>query len=271
MFLPKQIVIGFPVAAASFQEQADMILKWANQKLSKTVCVANVHMLIEGTQKPDFAKVLHSADLLTPDGMPLVWVMKLLRGQPQDRVAGMELMLSLCQKAQTQNIGVFFVGSTPEILSRIKMRLEQDFPGLTVSGMEALPFRPLTPEEDITLIRQIHASGAGIVMVSLGCPKQEIWMYDHKERIQAVMLGLGGAFPVYAGVQKWAPLWVRQAGCEWLYRLLQEPKRLWKRYAVTIPPFVALACQQVIKTRIKIMLGIPMNEQPIETPSRHTA
>jgi N-acetylglucosaminyldiphosphoundecaprenol N-acetyl-beta-D-mannosaminyltransferase len=271
MFPTKQIVIGFPVAALSFQEQADIILKWASQRLSKVVCVANVHMLIEGTQKPDFAKVLQNADLLTPDGMPLVWVMKLLRGKSQDRVAGMDLMLALCQKAQTHNIGIFFVGSTPEILNCIRLRLRQDFPDLMISGMEALPFRPLTLAEDESIIRQINASGAGIVMVSLGCPKQEKWMHEHKDRIQAVMLGLGGAFPVYAGVQKWAPLWVRQAGCEWLYRLLQEPKRLWKRYAVTIPPFIALACQQVIKTRIKIMLGIPMSEQSLEAPSRHTA
>jgi N-acetylglucosaminyldiphosphoundecaprenol N-acetyl-beta-D-mannosaminyltransferase len=174
-----------------------------------------------------------------------VWMMKLLGVHNQNRVAGMDIFLALCQEASRQNLSVFFVGSQAEILSRIQTHLDKEFPDLCIAGMEPLPFRPITPEEDASLIRKIHESGASIVFVSLGCPKQEIWMSRHKGRIKGVMIGLGGVFPVYAGIQKRAPQWARESGLEWLYRLLQEPKRLWKRYQSTIPPFIYLAVRQL--------------------------
>jgi N-acetylglucosaminyldiphosphoundecaprenol N-acetyl-beta-D-mannosaminyltransferase len=117
--------------------------------------------------------------------------------------------------------------------------------------MEPLPFRPLTQAEDNAIIQKIHDSGAGIVLVSLGCPKQEYWMNQHKDKIQAVMVGLGGVFPVYAGIHKRAPLWIRNLGLEWFYRLIQEPRRLWKRYRTTIPPFIWLAFRQLLSSKLK--------------------
>lgn len=244
-----QTVIGFPVTAIPFNGQIDLILKWASQRMSKVVCVANVHMLMEAHSNRNFATVLEEADLVTPDGMPLVWLMNLLGVANQDRVAGMDILMALCERAHAANVSVFFLGSQPAILDRIRVRLKREFPDLTIAGMEPLPFRPSTVEEDEAIIRKINESGAGLVFVSLGCPKQEIWMHQHKGRIHAVMLGLGGVFPVYAGLQKWAPYWVRRMGFEWIYRLIQEPRRLWGRYYRTIPPFLYLALKQLLLER----------------------
>jgi N-acetylglucosaminyldiphosphoundecaprenol N-acetyl-beta-D-mannosaminyltransferase len=239
-------VIGFPVTAMPFERQIDLMTHWAKEHHSKAVCVANVHMLIEAYQHPDFAEVLHAADLVTPDGMPLVWMLKILGAKDQDRVAGLDILQGLCTAASNSGVSVFFLGSQKLILDRMKVRLEQEFPDLKIAGMEPLPFRPLTPEEDDELIQHVNKSGAGIVFIALGCPKQEAWMSHHKGRIHAVMVGLGGAFPVYAGVHKRAPSLVRSLGFEWLYRLIQEPRRLWGRYRGTIPIFIWLACKQLM-------------------------
>lgn len=248
---PIQSVIGFPVTAIPFDEQIKLILHWADQRISKVVCVANVHMLIEAHSSPDFSAVLKEADLVTPDGMPLVWLMNLMGAVNQDRVAGMDILIALCNQSAAANVSLFFVGSQPAILERMEARLRREFPDLQIAGMEPLPFRALSAEEDAAMIQKINDSGAGIVLVSLGCPKQEIWMHQHKGKIQAVMLGLGGAFPVYAGIKKWAPHWVRRMGFEWCYRLIQEPRRLWRRYYKTIPPFIYLALKQLLFERSK--------------------
>ncbi|MBD2000324.1 WecB/TagA/CpsF family glycosyltransferase [Oculatella sp. FACHB-28] len=245
--LKKVSVVNSPVTASPFDEQIKVILEWASKHLSKVVCVANVHMVTEAYLNQDFSKVLKSADLVTPDGMPLVWMMKLLGVRDQDRVAGLDILLALCKAAPSTDVGLFFVGSETPILDQMRAKLNQEFPDLQIAGMEPLPFRPLTPAEDEALIQKINASGAGVVLVSLGCPKQERWMAEHKDKIHAVMIGLGGAFPVYAGICKRAPRWVREMGLEWFYRLIQEPRRLWKRYSTTIPLFLWLATKQLIK------------------------
>ncbi len=250
--VPVQRVIGSPITALPFTHQIDLMLEWASKRLSKVVCVANVHMLMEAHSKPDFADVLLEADMVTPDGMPLVWLMKLMGERKQDRVAGMDILIALAQRVPLKNVSVFFLGSERKTLENIRKRLKHEFPKIKIAGIEPLPFRPLTPEEDGAIIQKINHSGAGIVFVSLGCPKQEIWMHQHKNQIQAVMIGLGGAFDVYAGVKKWAPPWIRHIGLEWLYRLAQEPKRLWRRYYETIPPFLFLALKQIFAT----VLGI---------------
>jgi N-acetylglucosaminyldiphosphoundecaprenol N-acetyl-beta-D-mannosaminyltransferase len=247
-FLPTKKVLDFPITALRFEEQIQAIMQWASARASKTVCVANVHMLMEAHWNPEFANVLQNADVVTPDGMPLVWMMRWMGARDQDRVAGMDILQGLCQQAQTQNVSVFFLGSQTEILSRMRSRLEQEFPKLKIAAMEPLPFRPLTETEDAELINKVNSSGAGLVFVSLGCPKQENWMAQHQGKIQAVMLGMGGVFPVYAGIHKRAPRIVRELGFEWLYRWIQEPRRLWSRYMKTIPPFIWLATKQLLSS-----------------------
>ncbi|MCW6037315.1 WecB/TagA/CpsF family glycosyltransferase [Spirulina subsalsa FACHB-351] len=243
--IPSKRLISSSVTALRLEEQVQTMLAWAQQHMSKSVCVANVHMLMEAHWHPDFAQILNDSDLVTPDGMPLVWMLRLLGATTQDRVAGMDILLKSCTLAQYCGVSVYFVGSHPEILAQMREKLQQQFPQLEIAGMEPLPFRPITPAEDSALIAKINQSGAGLVFVSLGCPKQERWIAQHKGKIQAVMVGLGGVFPVYAGLLKHAPEQMRQMGLEWLYRLVQEPQRLWKRYTETIPPFLWLAAKQL--------------------------
>jgi N-acetylglucosaminyldiphosphoundecaprenol N-acetyl-beta-D-mannosaminyltransferase len=231
------------------------MMQWAQQRLSRVICVANVHMLMEAYWNPDFAKVLHSADLLTPDGMPLVWILNLIRKSRHDRVAGMDILREVCRQSSALGVGVYFIGSDTKTLDQMRQQLKQDFPDLVIAGMRPLPFRPLTAEEDRQVVDHINQSQAGLIFVSLGCPKQEFWMHQHQHKIQAVMVGLGGVFPIYAGLIKYAPDWVRAAGLEWLYRLVQEPGRLWKRYSRTIPPFVYLSVKQVVTTRVSRRLA----------------
>jgi N-acetylglucosaminyldiphosphoundecaprenol N-acetyl-beta-D-mannosaminyltransferase len=243
-----QAVIGLPVTALTFEGYVEHIIHWADLRLSKVVCVANVHMLTEARGDRWLSSVLHQADLVTPDGMPLVWMLKLLRRKPQDRAAGMDLLLSTCREAQRSGIPVFFVGSEQQVLDRMRVRLHREFPDLIVGGMEPLPFGnlPLPEEPERQVIEKIKASRSGVVFVSLGCPKQEKWMASHQGEIPAVMIGIGGVFPIYAGLLSHAPRVMREAGLEWLYRLIQEPRRLWMRYARTIPPFLWMVSHQLI-------------------------
>ncbi|MFZ1028815.1 MAG: WecB/TagA/CpsF family glycosyltransferase [Limnoraphis robusta] len=245
MYLPSKRVLSSAITALRFEDQMETILHWASRHESRMVCVANVHMVMEAYWQPKFAQILHNADLVTPDGMPLVWMLKKM-GVPQDRVAGMDILLRLCQLAPSYDVSVFFLGSETHILQNIEHRLIQDFPKLQVAGFRSLPFRPLNPAEDEAVIQEINDSGAGIVFVSLGCPKQERFMAQHRGKIKAVMIGVGAVFPIYAGLLTRAPIWVREAGLEWFYRLVQEPTRLWERYTQTIPPFVWLAVKQLL-------------------------
>ncbi|NEP20165.1 MAG: WecB/TagA/CpsF family glycosyltransferase [Leptolyngbya sp. SIO4C1] len=246
MYISKVNVVSSPVTALIFEQQIEIMLEWAKKRLSKVVCVANVHMLMEAHWHADLKSILETADMVTPDGMPLVWMMRLLGAKAQDRVAGLDIFHAVCHKAALEGVTIYLIGSTSEVLDEMKARLQKEFPKLEVAGIAPLPFRPLTEAEDEALMRDINESGAGFAMVSLGCPKQEKWMAQHRGSLNAVMIGLGGAFPVYAGLHKRAPKWIRDMGFEWLYRLLQEPKRLWKRYGTTIPPFIILAMQQLM-------------------------
>ena len=246
-FIPKKYVINSPVTALSFDEQMFLIMKWARMKESRIVCLANVHMLIEAYKEKQFNLILEAADLVTSDGMPLVWMLKLLGIRNQERIAGMDVFLRLCELCSSCKISLFFLGSKTEVLEKIRHRLNQDFPNLSIAGMESLPFRTLSETEDEALIQRINNSGAGIVMVCLGCPKQEYWMMQHRHKITAVMLGVGAVFSVYAGIQRRAPSLIRNYGFEWFYRLIQEPSRLWRRYYSTIPSFLLLALQQIIE------------------------
>jgi N-acetylglucosaminyldiphosphoundecaprenol N-acetyl-beta-D-mannosaminyltransferase len=259
--LPSKKIIGISVNSLRFEDQINIIIKWSQSNLSKVVCIANVHMLVEGCQNPWFGEILHNADLVTPDGMPLVWMLRFLGTTHQDRVAGVDVLSSLCKHASERGVSIYFLGSQDTILAKMRERLTREVPNLDIAGMQSLPFRPLTPEEDRELISSLNRSGAGLILVSLGCPKQEIWMSHHKEKIAAVMIGLGGAFPVYAGIQKRAPKFFREAGLEWFFRLIQEPRRLWKRYASTIPVFIWLVIKQTLIEQTNLSSKFPISSK----------
>lgn len=242
---PSIEVTGVSVTSLLLNEQVDLMVYWAKQRLSKIVCVANVHMLIESRVNSKLRGVLDRAHLVTPDGMPLVWTMRALGLSSQDRVAGMDIFEKTCKRCEEEGISIYLIGSTQSVLEKMVARISKDFPRLEVAGVESPPFRALSKAEEESTVERINKSGAGVTFVSLGCPKQECWMARQYSNVQSVMVGVGAVFPVYARIQSHAPKWIRESGLEWLYRLCREPRRLYKRYATTIPPFIYLALKQI--------------------------
>lgn len=221
-----------------------------SDKSSSYTCIANVHMLVEAYSNASFASIVNNADMITPDGMPLTWGLKLLHGVRQDRVAGMDLLPDLLKEAERKAIPVYFYGGTEAMLTRIRENMPQRYPSLKIAGMFSPPFRELSASEVDLTAQFINNSGAKIVFVILGCPKQELWMGMMKNRIKGTMIGVGGALPVLLGIQKRAPLWMQRNGLEWLYRLHQEPRRLFKRYAVTNSIFLFLLCKEFVRIKV---------------------
>ena len=245
--MDKRLVISFGVSLGSYAEFVERIVALGLVHESADVCVANVHMCIEAWLDRDFAAIVNRADIVTPDGMPLVKALKFLHGIRQDRVAGMDLMPDLLAYAEKNQASVYLYGSTQEVLDAIAGRIAREYPDLELAGRHSPPFRLLSKEEEKEDINRINNSDANIVLVALGCPKQEQWMARNKGKVKAVMVGIGGAFPVFAGLQKRAPKWMCDCSLEWLFRLLQEPRRLFKRYFVTNSLFLLLLAWELCR------------------------
>lgn len=231
----------------SYGDACDRIQDWAKSRTSCYVIAANVHVVMTAYWRRDFQQIVNQAALVTPDGMPLVWAMRLLGVKKQTRVYGPDLMLAVCDRAAQTGLPIYLYGGTPAMLAKLQHNLATCFPKLKIAGSYAPPFRPLTPSEEAADRERIHASGAALVLVSLGCPKQEEWMARQQGKLQAVMLGVGAAFGFHSGEVAQAPRWVMNLGLEWLYRLAVEPRRLWRRYAINNPAFIALFALQLGK------------------------
>ena len=242
-------VLGVRVDATSYLGATQLVIDWAKEAKARYVCVASVHGVIEAQDDPAFRAVLNGADLVTPDGMPLVWALRLLGIAEATRVYGPNLTLHVSKAAAENDVPLALYGGTPESLKQFRAFLEERFPGIRVVCEIAPPFRPLTPEEDEAYTEQIVDSGARIVFVGIGCPKQERWMAAHRDRIPGVMLGIGAAFDFHSGRVRQAPSWMQDVGLEWLFRLLAEPNRLWKRYSRIVPRFLALFGAQLLRER----------------------
>ena len=236
---PSAVLLGSPVHLTSLAGATDLAVGWARAGESRVVCLANVHMIMEAHDSSDFQAVLTSADLVCPDGMPLVWSLRRMGHLRQSRVCGPELTLHVRAAAEAAGVPVGLYGGRPDVVRLLRTALEAHFPSLEIAYALSPPFRPLTPEEDSTVVDEIHRSGARILFVGLGCPKQERWMSAHRGRVNAVMLGVGAAFDMHAGLLPQAPRWMQRAGVEWMFRLAREPRRLWRRYARHNPRFVA--------------------------------
>jgi N-acetylglucosaminyldiphosphoundecaprenol N-acetyl-beta-D-mannosaminyltransferase len=196
---------------------------------------------MEAYHDKSFQKLINEADLVAPDGRPLSVFLKLSEGINQDRVCGMDILPDLLKQAEVSGKSVYFYGSTEEMLKTITQKVRVEFPALKIAGHYSPPFRALSQKEDEMITEKIREAQPDLVFVSLGCPKQERWMADHKNKFNACLLGLGQAFKVYAGVEKRLPKWMRNLSLEWVYRLYLEPRRLWKRYAYTNSFFLLLA------------------------------
>ncbi|UTF51316.1 WecB/TagA/CpsF family glycosyltransferase [Desulfomicrobium sp. ZS1] len=239
-------ILGTTIHPTTYHYTTALILGWAARAESRTVCLANVHVVMEAFDDPAYQAAVNIADLVAPDGMPLVWILKLLGHDVKDRVYGPTLTLRVLEAAAMQEVPVGFYGASAEVLAAMITTFRRRFPGLDIVYACSPPFRNQTRDEDEAVVRDINASGARILFVGLGCPKQERWMHQHKGRVQAVMLGVGAAFDFHAGAIPQAPSWMQERGLEWLFRLCVEPRRLWKRHLLHNPRFVILSILELL-------------------------
>lgn len=240
-------IIGTRLNPTTYGEVVHLVTEWARDGQSRSVFAANVHMLMEAYDSDDFQKIVNRADLVTPDGMPLVWVLRRMGYRYQERVYGPALTLCLIDAAARQGIAVGFYGGRPNVLHKLCMYVQEDHPNLRIAYSFSPPFRDLTGSEDAEIVSAINSSGIGILFVGLGCPKQEQWIDSHREKVKAVMVGVGAAFDIHAREKRQAPTWMQQHGLEWLFRLLLEPVRLWRRYLYNNPRFLILLLNDLWK------------------------
>lgn len=243
----KQInVVGLRVNVGDLETAGRKVLDLVRRGKGGYLCVSTVHMTMEARDHPDFAEIVRGADFVTADGMPMVWMQKLQGARNAARVRGVDLMQRLFTLAEQENLSVGFYGGRQEVLDEISARLQTEHPNLQISYIHSPPFRALTAAEDAAITAAIEESETDILFVGLGCPKQEQWIWEHTEGSPAVMIGVGAAFDFYAGNIKEAPRWIGKLGLEWFVRLLQEPRRLWRRYILLNPRFIWLATLQLL-------------------------
>jgi N-acetylglucosaminyldiphosphoundecaprenol N-acetyl-beta-D-mannosaminyltransferase len=233
-------LFGVGYTPTSYDEAVGVICQAAKQRVSAIVSCHAVHAVMTFCTNPEWRDKVNTFDMITPDGQPVRWALNLLyRAGLTDRVYGPELMDQLCRRAALDRIPIYLYGGTPEVLDRLKSQLCGRYPALQIAGAEAPPFRQLSEAEDNAVVQRINHSGAGLVFIGLGCPKQDLFAFDHRSRLSAVQVCVGAAFDFHAGVKPTAPAWMQRHGLEWVFRLSCEPRRLWKRYLVTNSLFVA--------------------------------
>lgn len=258
------LILGVPIDAVSWPEALDRIFTWSSSRESRVVCICNVHSVVTASKDRTFGAAVSSADMATPDGAPIAWMLRRAGYGSQERINGPDLMWRFCEELQNRSKrsspgdratdvpSVFLYGASETTLSLLLEKLRATFPDIQIAGAISPPFGKLTSEQDAAFVDQINASGAGVVFISLGCPKQELWMAEHRGRIRAAMVGVGAAFDYHAGTLKRAPLWMQKRGLEWLHRLASEPRRLWRRYLVTNTWFIAGAARQLLLSRVNL-------------------
>jgi N-acetylglucosaminyldiphosphoundecaprenol N-acetyl-beta-D-mannosaminyltransferase len=246
--LQSRRILRTRVDATSYRHATGQVLGWAAAGESRYVCVATVNNLIEGCDDPGYNALMEAADLVTPDGMPLVWGLRLLGVPDASRVYGPDLTPLVCEEAARRGVPVGFYGGQADVLDDLAASLTTRYPGLRIAYRWSPPFRPLTAEEEAKVADDLVRSGTRVLFVGLGTPKQERWMADHKG-LPMVMLGVGAAFDFLSGRKRQAPRALQGLGLEWLYRLVREPRRLWRRYLYRNPRFVALFAAQLLRQR----------------------
>ena len=242
-------VIGMPVTVGSIASVAQEALHGAKKGVGGYVCVSNVHMVTTARFDNRLRHIMEDADIVTADGLPLVWVLRQKGYRFAERVTGTDLTLELCRIAEKDNMSVYFYGGSIETIERLKIYISQIFPSLN-SFFESPPILPQNPEVDMEVVSRIKESGARIVFVGLGCPKQEYWMAAYKPHLPALLIGVGAVFDFIAGTVSRAPLWMQRCSLEWFHRLATEPRKTWKRYATTNPVFVWMVLAEWLNGRM---------------------
>jgi len=244
-------VISMDVDVTNLSNALANVEELANQNIGSYVCVSNVHMCMEVFDSADFESVVNNADLVIPDGRPLSWAQKLLGHKNAEQVRGQDIMNAICEQSGTKKLNIgLYGGSSDELLKQVITELKTSYPDINITFSYSPPFRPLTDEEDSDIVKQINDADVNVLFVGIGCPKQERWMAEHKEQLNCVMLGVGAAYDFIAGSKKHAPRWMQRVGLEWLFRLLSEPKRLWKRYLQQNPRFIYYFSKQLINHKL---------------------
>lgn len=246
-----QRILRTDISQTTYEQACDRIQTLIQTRQSSYIVAANVHVVMMAYWHREYRHILGKAALVTPDGMPLVMGMRWLGARHQPRVYGPDLMLAWCDRAAKANLPIYLYGSTPETLQRLSEKLHHTFSNLRIAGTHSPPFRALTAEEEAADIARIQRSGAAVVFVGLGCPKQEEWMYRQLGKLDAVMIGVGAAFQFHSGEITQAPRWMMRLSLEWCFRLAKEPRRLWSRYLLTNTAFVCLFSQQIIKHHLR--------------------
>jgi N-acetylglucosaminyldiphosphoundecaprenol N-acetyl-beta-D-mannosaminyltransferase len=247
----RQTVLSTPIDVIDWERTLDLLMAWGARRESRAVAMCNAHSVVTARRDPEFGRVLADMDLATADGMSVAWLMRRLGRDGQQRVNGPDLMWRCCERAEQEGQSIYLFGNTPETLQRLVQCLGERFPALRIAGTHAPPFRALTEDEDRRVVADINGSGANLVFVSLGCPKQEHWIHEHSRRIAAVMIGVGAAFEFHSGIRPRAPQWMQDTGLEWFYRMICEPRRLTGRYFSTNLSFILGAAEQLRLDRRK--------------------
>jgi N-acetylglucosaminyldiphosphoundecaprenol N-acetyl-beta-D-mannosaminyltransferase len=242
-------VLGMRVDELDYDRVINQIRLWARAAASRYMCISTVHMVMESYDNPEFRAIVNGADLVAADGIPVIHVSRWLGLHNQDRVFAPDLVIKLCKQASEDGIPIGFYGSTPEVIHDIVENVRRQFPALNVAYSCSPPFRPLTPEEKAGIIQDINNSGTRILFVGLGCPRQERWMNEMRSHVNAVMLGVGWAFDVVAGHSTAAPAWIQAIAMEWLFRLILNPRKLWRRHLKNNPRFILLIARQLYRSR----------------------
>ena len=248
---PRRVnILGVGVSAINIAMALEAIEGWIARRSPRYVCVTGVHGVMESQRDEELRRIHNRAGLVTPDGMPLVWLSRLKGLGHVERVYGPHLMLAICERSVSKGYRHFFYGGAEGVPEQLAVVLQNRFPGMQVVGTFSPPFRPLTAEEDEQIVQMINENRPDIVWIGLSTPKQERWMAEHTHRLNApVLIGVGAAFDFLSGRKPQAPRWMQRAGLEWLFRLLTEPRRLWRRYLVNNPLFVMLVLAQALGLR----------------------
>ncbi|MBN1439866.1 MAG: WecB/TagA/CpsF family glycosyltransferase [Anaerolineales bacterium] len=246
MTIPRGNILGVHVSAVNMAQALETIDGWLEKQERHYVCITNAHGILECRDHPEWRTIFNRSGMTTPDGMSLVWLLKLRGHRSVSRVYGPDLMRLVCEHSVPACRRHFFYGSTPETLADLSRGLQKKYPGLQVAGMHSPPFRPLTPAEGDEVVRMINKAKPDILWVGISTPKQEQWMAEHYGKLNAtVLIGVGAAFDFLSGRKRQAPRWMQRSGLEWLFRLATEPGRLWRRYA-RYPLFCLLAAAHLL-------------------------
>lgn len=260
---PKHDVLGVLVSATTYDELVNAMIEAAHRRESAVVSFHAVHAIMEAASDPALLEKVNRFSAIAPDGQPVRWALNQLhRAGLRERVYGPETMARLCDRAAREGVPVYLYGGSPEVIERLQQELPVKFPALRIVGAESPPFRPLTEAEDTAVVERINGSGAGIVFIGLGCPKQDHFAADHADRLRAVQACVGAAFDFHAGSKSMAPHWMQRAGLEWLFRLASEPRRLWRRYLYTNSAFVAGWLRAAMKGQQQATKDNPILRKP---------